>query len=69
MDGIEDKPAPSRDDRSGLVLLALAAAIVGFGAIQGDADDLRNMAGVALFPGFVGTALLGRFWYMGRVSK
>jgi hypothetical protein len=59
--GVEEQPAPNTDDRTGLVLVALAIAIFLFGVIQGDADDIRNMAGIALFPLFVGLALLGRF--------
>jgi len=64
--GIEEKPSPNSDDRTGLVLLALAAAIFLFGLIQGDPDDLRNMGGIALFPALVGAALLGRFYYAKR---
>jgi hypothetical protein len=54
------------DDRIGLVLLAIGLAIVGFGVIQGDPDDIRNTAGVALFPLFVGAVLLGRHVYLAR---
>jgi hypothetical protein len=66
LEGIEEKPAPSSDDRTGLVLLALGAAVFLFGVIQGDAEDIRNMGGIALFPALVGAALLGRFWYLRR---
>lgn len=66
LDGVAEKPVPTSDDRTGLVLIALGAAIFLFGVIQGDADDVRNMAGIALFPFFVGAALLGRFIYMRR---
>ncbi len=54
------------DSRTGLILLALAAALFGFGLIQGDADDIRTLSGVALFPAFVGAALLGRQIYLSR---
>ena len=67
--GIEEQPAPNSDDRTGLVLVALAAAIFLFGVIQGDAEDIRNMAGIALFPFFVGAALLGRYVYGKRTGR
>ena len=66
LEGIEDKAGPSSDDRTGLVLIALAAAVFLFGVVQGDAEDIRNMAGIALFPFFVGAALLARFIYVKR---
>ena len=56
----------SGDDRIGLVLLALGAALFCYGLIQGDADDIRNRSGIALFPVFVGAALLGRLWFVRR---
>jgi hypothetical protein len=60
--GIEEpQQGAGNDDRTGLVLVALAAALFLFGLIQGDADDLRNMGGAALFPAFVGAALLVRY--------
>ncbi len=65
--GIEDpRPGTANDDRTGIVLIALALALFGFGLIQGDPDDLRNMSGAALFPLFVGIALLLRFWLARR---
>jgi len=54
------------DTRLGLVLVALAAALFAYGLIQGDADDIRNLASIAVFPLFVGAALLGRIWYLAR---
>ncbi|MBV8687383.1 MAG: hypothetical protein JOZ90_13050 [Alphaproteobacteria bacterium] len=48
------------DDRIGVVLIAIGIAILGFGLLAGDADDVRNTAGIALFPLLVGGALLGR---------
>ena len=61
--GIEDdRPSGHNDDRMALVLIALALALFLFGALQGDPDDLRNMGGAALFPGFVGIALLVRYY-------
>jgi hypothetical protein len=67
LDKIEEQKAASNSDgRIGLVLLALGAALFCYGLIQGDADDIRNLAGIALFPVFVGAALLGRIWYLDR---
>lgn len=48
------------DDRNGLVLLALGLAMAGFGLIQGHEQIIRIAAGAALFPAFVGIALLYR---------
>ena len=64
-----DEPADRRstgDDRIGLVLVAIALAMIGFGVLMNSQDNLRAMSGVALFPLFVGTALLGRFWITRR---
>lgn len=40
------------------VLIAIALAMIGFGLISGDINDIKRAASGALFPGFVGTALL-----------
>ena len=48
------------DDRNGLVLLAIGLAMAGFGLIQGHEQLIRVSAGAALFPAFVGIALLYR---------
>jgi hypothetical protein len=50
----------------GAVLVALALAVAAFGLIQGDADDIRNAAGFALFPLALGLVLLGRSLVRGR---
>ena len=65
LEGVQEKPVPTSDDRTGLILIALAAAIFLFGVTQGG-EHVRDMAGIALFPFFVGAALLGRFIYMKR---
>ena len=63
----EDKPATGGgDDRIGLVLIAIGIAIIGMGVINGDADDIRNMAGISLFPLLVGAVLFGRHWVRSR---
>jgi hypothetical protein len=54
------------DSRTGLILVALSAAMIVYGLIQGDSDDIRNLASMAVFPLFVGAALLGRVWYLAR---
>jgi hypothetical protein len=50
----------ANDLRYGMVLIALALAIAGFGLIQGSNDAIKGAAGIALFPLFVGIALLLR---------
>ena len=52
--------ASAGDDRNALVLLALGLAMAGFGLIQGNEQLIRVSAGAALFPAFVGIALLVR---------
>jgi hypothetical protein len=66
LQGVQERPAPTTDDRTGLVLIALAAAIFLFGVTQGGEQNIRGFGGIALFPLFVGAALLGRFIYMKR---
>jgi len=53
-------PAKGGDDRTGLVLIAIALALVGFGILMNSQDNLRAMAGISLFPLFVGLVLFGR---------
>ena len=60
--------AGANDLRSGMVLIALALAIAGFGLIQGSTDAIKGCAGIALFPLFVGLALLLRLWLVSRRS-
>jgi len=50
----------SNEDRNALVLLAIGLAMAGFGLIQGHEELIRISAGAALFPAFVGIALLVR---------
>ena len=52
--------AGANDLRNGMVLIALALAIFGFGLIQGSQDAIKGTAGISLFPLFVGIALLLR---------
>ncbi|MGH6696865.1 hypothetical protein [Sphingopyxis sp.] len=53
-------PDTPGDDRNALVLLAIGLAMAGFGLIQGQEELIRISAGAALFPAFVGIALLVR---------
>ncbi|MBL8648873.1 MAG: hypothetical protein JNL35_00520 [Sphingopyxis sp.] len=50
----------SNEDRNALVLIAIGLAMAGFGLIQGHEQLIRAAAGAALFPAFVGIALLLR---------
>jgi hypothetical protein len=52
-----------------LVLIALGAALFCYGLIQGGEENIRQLSGLALFPLFVGAALLGRFIYSNRSRK
>lgn len=53
-----DKKPQAGDDRIALVLIAIGAAIAGFGLIQGAETAIRMTLGAALFPLLVGVALL-----------
>jgi len=55
------------DERIGVLLIALAVALVGFAAIAApNEEDLHNMAGLALFPGLVGLTLVGYSKWVSR---
>ena len=57
--GAPSAEAPA-DDRNALVLIAIGLAMAGFGLIQGHEQLVRVAVGAALFPAFVGVALLVR---------
>ena len=64
--GEKVRPTAERDLRVGIVLIAVALAMVTLGAMIGqvehDADEgMWIMSGVAAFPGFIGLAFLA-FW-------
>lgn len=59
-DAERNAPPGANDLRYGMVLIAIALAIAGFGLIQGSTDAIKGTAGIALFPLFVGAALLLR---------
>lgn len=63
---LDAKPTYQEDARTGLVLLALALALVLFALIQGGGGTLRSFIAVAMFPTCVGAALLGRAWLAQR---
>ena len=54
------QPAGGNDDRTAFVLIALGIALLLFGVIQGETENLRLMGGAAMFPILVGAALLLR---------
>jgi hypothetical protein len=54
------------DDRIGLVLMALGAAMIGFALLQGSPDTIHNLLPASVFPLFVGAVLFGRHWYLAR---
>lgn len=65
----EREPTGANDDRTAMVLIALGLALFVFALIQGDQDDLKNMGGAALFPIFVGLALLLRQYLVKRRER
>ncbi len=68
LEKIEEQKSASGggDDRTGLILMAISAAIIGFGALSATPDDLRDVIGISLFPMFVGAVLFGRHYYARR---
>ena len=63
----EQKPASGGgDDRIGLVLMAIGVAILGFALLAASPGDLRDFAGISLFPLLVGAVLFGRHWFNRR---
>lgn len=63
----EPRAIGANDDRTAYVLIAIALALISFGLIHGNGDDiLTHMVGAAVFPGFVGGALLLRHYLARR---
>jgi hypothetical protein len=58
LEQLRDRPR-RRAQTTGLVLLALALAILGSGIIQGGEQNLRNSAAAAIFPAMLGIVI---FW-------
>ena len=70
LDKIDEQPqSANSDDRTGLVLIAIGAALFGYALIRGQPDEFRDIAGIALFPLFVGAVLLARFAFIARRSE
>jgi hypothetical protein len=70
LDKIDEQPqSATSDDRIGLVLIALGAALFCYGLLRGNPEEFREIAGIALFPIFVGSVLLARFAYLSRQSE
>jgi hypothetical protein len=64
---LDRAPEPGvADQRIGLVLVALALALVAAGLINPGEDNYRQLWTIALFPLFVGIALLARPWLAKR---
>ena len=61
-------PPGLADQRIGLVLVALALALIATGIINPGEDNYRQMFTIALFPLLVGVALLARPWLAKRFS-
>jgi hypothetical protein len=63
-----DKPRKSSggDDRTGMLLIALGAAMIAFAFIQGSEDTIHNLTAASVFPLFVGAVLCGRHYYLRR---
>jgi uncharacterized membrane protein YdjX (TVP38/TMEM64 family) len=56
---IRDRPR-RRSQTTGLVLIALAVAILGSGLIQGGEQNIRSAASAALFPALIGIVVSWR---------
>ena len=64
---LDRAPEPGvADQRIGLVLVALALALFAAGVINPGEDNYRQLFTIALFPLFVGAALLARPWLAKR---
>ena len=62
---LDEKPTYKGDARTGLVLLAVAVALILFGLIQ-ESAHVRAFIAVAMFPAAVGAVLFGRACYAAR---
>ena len=58
-DQLRDRPR-RRSQTTGMVLIALAIAIVGAGLIQGGEQNIRSAAAAALFPALLGAVVYWR---------
>lgn len=62
-------PLASGDDRTGLVLLAIGVALLGFAWIVGAHDWAQYVAASSLFPMLIGAALFGRHLLQVRAHR
>lgn len=60
IDKLDQRPTPESDSRTGVILLAVAGAMILVGLIQGEFDWLQSLVGVAVFPALIGIVLLWR---------
>ena len=59
----------SSDDRTGLVLIAIGAALLCYALMSDIPREARDITAIALFPLFVGAVLLARFAFLARRSQ
>ena len=59
MEQLKDRPR-RRTQTTGLVLVAIAIAILLSGFVQGGADNIRSAAAAAIFPAFIGLVIVWR---------
>ena len=62
---LRDRPR-RRSQTTGIVLVALAAAILGSGLIQGGEQNIRSAGSAALFPALIGIVIWWRSILKGR---
>ena len=68
-EGLDPRDPPRSDGRLATILVATALALIAFGAVQGDAEDFRQMAAAAMFPMIIGAALFAREWWLARKAS
>jgi len=70
--GMPQKPSSNGDLKSGLILIAVAAAFITLGWVignmEGDDEAMFIMPAIAAFPGFIGIVLVG-FGLLGRKKE
>jgi len=54
------------DLRTGIILLALAAAFFMLGVIINEEEAIRGLSGIAMFPLLIGAAYVGLWAFIGR---
>lgn len=69
VDQEKEQPTGANDDRTAIVLIALGAALFLYSVVASDAEGIRNVGSAAIFPIFVGGALLLRHWLARRRDR